>query len=38
MQAGQLQLAAPVGGSVLVEGRRLNVLRSINGAIEYSID
>lgn len=38
MQAGQLQLAAPVGGSVLVEGRRLNVLRGVDGAIEYSVD
>jgi hypothetical protein len=38
MQAGQLQLAAPVGGSMLVEGRRLNVLRSVDGAIEYSVD
>jgi hypothetical protein len=38
MQTGQLQLAAPVGGSVLVEGRRLNVLRNVDGAIEYSVD
>jgi hypothetical protein len=38
MQAGQLQLATPVGGSVLVEGRRLHVLRSLGDAIEYSVD
>lgn len=38
LQAGQSQLAAPIGGSVLVEGRRLNVLRGVDGAIEYSVD
>jgi hypothetical protein len=38
MQAGQIQLSAPIGGSVLVEGRRLNVLRPIDGGIEYSVD
>jgi hypothetical protein len=38
MQTGQLQLAAPVGGSVLIEGHRLTVLRSLDNAIEYSVD
>lgn len=38
IQPGQIQLVAPVGGSVLVEGRRLNVLRSVTGGIEYSVN
>jgi hypothetical protein len=38
MQAGQIQLAAPIGGSVLVEGQRLRVLRTIEGGIEYSVN
>lgn len=38
LQAGQIQLAAPIGGSVLIEGRRLNVLRGVDGGIEYSVD
>lgn len=38
MQAGQFQLAAPVGGSVLIEGRRLRVLRSVADGIEYSVE
>jgi hypothetical protein len=38
MQAGQIQLAAPIGGSVLIEGQRLRVLRTIEGGIEYSIN
>src|SRR5882672_6428379 len=38
MQAGEVQLAAPIGGSVLVEGQRLRVLRTIEGGIEYSVN
>lgn len=38
VQAGQQQIAAPVGGSVLVEGRRINVLRPVDGGIEYSVN
>lgn len=38
IQAGQIQLAAPIGGSVLVEGQRLRVLRTIEGGIEYSVN
>jgi hypothetical protein len=38
MQAGQIQLAAPIGGSVLIEGQRLRVLRTIEGGIEYSVN
>ncbi len=38
IQAGQVQLAAPIGGSVLVEGQRLRVLRMVEGGIEYSVN
>lgn len=38
MQAGQTQLVAPIGGSMMVEGRRLNILRATSGGIEYSVD
>ena len=38
LQQGQIQLTAPIGGSVMVEGRRLNVLRSLEGGLEYSVD
>lgn len=38
IQAGQVQLSAPIGGSLLVEGRRLNVLRAVDGGIEYSVN
>ena len=38
LQAGQIQIAAPVGGSLLVEGRRIDVLRSVEGGIEYSVN
>ena len=38
MQAGQVQIAAPIGGSVLIEGQRLRVLRTIEGGIEYSVN
>lgn len=37
VQAGQVQLVAPIGGSLLVEGRRVNVLRVVDGGIEYSV-
>lgn len=37
-QSGQFQIAAPAGSSVLVEGRRINVLRIVEGGIEYSIN
>lgn len=37
MQAGRVQIAAPIGGSVLVEGRRITVLRTVEGGIEYSV-
>ena len=36
IQAGQLRVAAPIGGYLLIEGRRLTVLRSVEGGIEYS--
>jgi hypothetical protein len=38
MQTGEIQLAAPIGGSVLVEGQRLRVLRTIEGGIEYAVN
>ena len=38
IQAGQIQIAAPVGGSVLVEGHRITVLRRVEGGIEYAVD
>lgn len=38
IQAGQIQLAAPIGGSVLVEGRRIRVIRAVDGGIEYAVD
>ncbi len=38
IQAGQIQLSAPIGGSVLVEGQRIRVLRTIEGGIEYSVN
>jgi hypothetical protein len=37
VQGNSIQLAAPVGGSVIVEGRRINVLRAVSGGIEYSV-
>ena len=38
LQAGQIPLTAPIGGSVLVEGYRIRVLRSVDGGIEYSVN
>ena len=38
MQAGEIQLAAPIGGLVLVEGQRLRVLRTVDGGIEYAVN
>jgi hypothetical protein len=38
IQSGETQIAAPIGGSVLIEGRRLKVLRGVDGGIEYSVD
>jgi hypothetical protein len=38
IQAGQVQLTAPIGGSVLIEGQRIRVLRAIEGGIEYSVN
>jgi hypothetical protein len=38
LQAGQMPLTAPLGGSVLVEGRRLNVLHRVGDGIAYSVD
>jgi hypothetical protein len=38
LQAGQIQVSAPIGGSLLVEGRRITVLRSVEGGIEYSVN
>lgn len=35
---GQVQLAAPIGDSVLVEGRRVRILRRVEGGIEYLVD
>jgi hypothetical protein len=37
-QAGQIQLAAPPGGSVVVGGHRINFLRPVEGGIEYSVN
>jgi hypothetical protein len=34
---GQLQLSAPVGGVLIVEGRTVSVLRIGEGSVEYSI-
>jgi hypothetical protein len=38
IQPGQVQMAAPIGGSVLVEGRRIRILRSVEGGIEYQVE
>lgn len=38
VQSGQIQMAAPIGGSVLVEGRRIKVLRRVEGGIEYLVE
>ena len=38
IQAGQIRIAAPIGGSIRVEGHRIVVLRSVEGGIEYSVD
>jgi hypothetical protein len=38
MQAGEVQLVAPIGGSVLIEGQRLRVLRTVDGGIEYAVN
>jgi hypothetical protein len=38
IQAGQIQLTAPIGGSVLVEGQRLRILRTVEGGIEYAVN
>lgn len=35
--AGQVQLVVPVGGSALIEGRRLTVLKPVEGGIEYAV-
>jgi hypothetical protein len=35
--AGQVQLSAPVGGSLYVEGKTLTVLRIGDGNVEYSV-
>lgn len=35
--AGQVQLVVPVGGSALVDGRRLTVLKPVDGGIEYTV-
>lgn len=35
--AGQVQLVVPIGGSAMVEGRRLSVLRAAEGGIEYTV-
>jgi hypothetical protein len=37
-QAGQIQLATPPGGSVIVDGHRINFLRPVEGGIEYSVN
>ena len=38
IQPGQIQVTAQIGGSVLVEGRRVRILRSVDGGIEYLVD
>lgn len=38
IQAGQVQIAVPVGGTALVEGRRIRVLRAFDGGIEYAVE
>lgn len=38
IQSGQVQIAAPIGGAVLVEGRRIRVLRGVGDGIEYSVE
>jgi hypothetical protein len=37
-QAGQIQLAAPPVGSVIVDGHRINFLRPVEGGIEYPVN
>lgn len=37
LPAGQVQLAVPIGGSALIEGRRLTVLKPVDGGIEYTV-
>jgi hypothetical protein len=37
-QAGQIQIAAPPGGSVIVDGHCVNFLRPVEGGIEYSVN
>jgi hypothetical protein len=38
IQGSQIRVAAPIGGSVLVEGHRISVLRAVDGGIEYSVN
>ena len=38
IQSGQVQIAAPIGGAVPVEGRRIKVLRIVDNGIEYSVE
>jgi hypothetical protein len=38
IQSAQVQVTAPIGGSMLVEGRRVRILRGIEGGVEYSVD
>jgi hypothetical protein len=38
IQSGQVQMAARIGGSVVVEGRRVRILRSFEGGIEYLVE
>lgn len=36
--AGAIQLSAPVGGFVAVEGRKISVLQASEGGLEYSVN
>ena len=38
IQAGQVQIVVPVGGMAMVAGRRLKVLRAVEGGVEYSVE
>ena len=37
IQSGQIQMTAPIGGALLVEGRRVRILRTVDGGIEYVV-
>jgi len=38
IEAAEIRLSAPVGGSLLVEGHRIRILQGVEDGIEYSVD